>query len=376
MRFEKQAPRATDVLVIGGGPAGLAAAIAAREAGLEVILADHSLPPIDKACGEGLMPDGIAALRRLGITLSSTSAIPFAGIRFLDESSHAAAEFSSGFGYGIRRIALHQLLVSRAEKLGVVLHWGRKVKVLSETSALLDGYTIRHRWLIGADGQNSALRRATELEAGARVAGRRFGLRRHYRITPWTQHVEVYWADCGQMYITPVAEDEVCAAFITGQLGLPFDQALARFPVLTERLHGAAPSDRVIGSVTCTRRLASVHRGAAALVGEASGSVDAITGEGMSLAFRQACALAESLRRGNLDAYEEEHRRIMRRPRLMSALMMQMGSHPQLRRRVLHALAAEPRLFAPMLDIHTGARSPFGFGVANALSLGWRLVSA
>ncbi|MGB8062426.1 MAG: FAD-binding protein, partial [Candidatus Sulfotelmatobacter sp.] len=48
----------TDVFVIGGGPAGLAAAIAARKCGLRVIVADAAQPPIDKACGEGLMPDG------------------------------------------------------------------------------------------------------------------------------------------------------------------------------------------------------------------------------------------------------------------------------------------------------------------------------
>ena len=57
----------TDVFVIGGGPAGLAAAIAARQRGFRVIVADGMRPPIDKACGEGLMPDGLAALERLGI---------------------------------------------------------------------------------------------------------------------------------------------------------------------------------------------------------------------------------------------------------------------------------------------------------------------
>jgi len=61
-------PRETDVFVIGGGPAGLAAAIAARRAGFDVVVADRSQPPIDKACGEGLMPDGLSALQRLGVS--------------------------------------------------------------------------------------------------------------------------------------------------------------------------------------------------------------------------------------------------------------------------------------------------------------------
>jgi flavin-dependent dehydrogenase len=54
------------VFVIGGGPAGLAAAIAARQRGFAVAVADGLEPPVDKACGEGLMPDTLRVLRELG----------------------------------------------------------------------------------------------------------------------------------------------------------------------------------------------------------------------------------------------------------------------------------------------------------------------
>ena len=70
-------PSETDVFVVGGGPAGLAAAIAARQRGFEVVVADSAQPPIDKACGEGLMPDGVAALARLGVAATSATASPF-----------------------------------------------------------------------------------------------------------------------------------------------------------------------------------------------------------------------------------------------------------------------------------------------------------
>jgi len=75
-------PSETDVLVIGGGPAGLAAAIAARQTGLGVVLADRAQPPIDKACAEGLMPDALAALQRIGVDFGSTQSAAFRAYGF------------------------------------------------------------------------------------------------------------------------------------------------------------------------------------------------------------------------------------------------------------------------------------------------------
>jgi 2-polyprenyl-6-methoxyphenol hydroxylase-like FAD-dependent oxidoreductase len=89
-------PSKTDVLVIGGGPAGLAAALAARQAGFDVVLADRAQHPIDNACGEGLMPDALAALQRIGVDFGSTQSAAFRGIRFLDDKLEAEASFPLG----------------------------------------------------------------------------------------------------------------------------------------------------------------------------------------------------------------------------------------------------------------------------------------
>ena len=98
-----------DVLVVGGGPAGLAAAIALRQKGIDVLVADALRPPIEKACGEGLMPDAQRDLAALGVRLEGGA--PFDGIAFFAGEHSVAAHFPQGLGVGIRRIRLHSLLL-------------------------------------------------------------------------------------------------------------------------------------------------------------------------------------------------------------------------------------------------------------------------
>jgi len=109
----------TDVFIIGGGPAGLAAAIAARERGFDVVVADGAEPPIDKACGEGLLPDAVEVLARLGVEIPSSDRFALQGIRFLDAELTVDAHFPAGQGIGVRRAILHERMVERARKVGV-----------------------------------------------------------------------------------------------------------------------------------------------------------------------------------------------------------------------------------------------------------------
>ena len=116
----------------GGGPAGLSAAIAARLAGFDVLLADHARPPIDKSCGEGILPQGWAALEQLGVILPPERVRAFRGIRFADASGQAEAIFPEHkFGIGVRRTVLHEALVRRAEQVGVQMQWGARVERLT-----------------------------------------------------------------------------------------------------------------------------------------------------------------------------------------------------------------------------------------------------
>ena len=119
--------RTTDVFIVGGGPAGLAAGIAAREQGLDVMVADGAPPLIDKAGGEGVTPNGVAALRSLGVEIRRHDAVPFRSIRFIVSGLHADAAFVGEPGWGIRRTTLHHVLVERAAAVGVRLHWQTRV---------------------------------------------------------------------------------------------------------------------------------------------------------------------------------------------------------------------------------------------------------
>lgn len=368
-------PEKTDVMVVGGGPAGLAAAIAARLKGFAVTVVDASVPPIDKACGEGLMPDSFDAVRRLGVRFDTEQSFAFRGVRFLGAGASAEANFPSGSGIGMRRPFLHQALIERAEETGVTLLWGKRVVGMTSEGVALDSESIRCRWVIGADGQNSRVRRWAGLQ-GARHESFRFGFRRHYRISPWTDHMEIYWGSGSQMYVTPVNRWEVCVALITREAHLRLEQALAQFPDLRERLDSALPSTMERGAVTASRSLRRVYRGRTVLIGDASGSVDAITGEGLSLSFHQAIALADALAAGELAAYQDEHRRLARRPNFMANLMLSLDRFPLLRRRVLRALASEPEIFANMLAMHVGSISPADFLRHGMLPLGRQILTA
>ncbi len=345
-----------EVCVIGGGPAGLAAAIALAQSGRDVAVVDAATPPIDKACGEGLMPDSVHALEQLGVVLPEDAGFPFRGIRFLAADSQATALFPSGTGNGVRRIVLHRALLKRATELGVHCRWGERATMIAPGTVRLRDGTWTAQIVVAADGQNSAVRRTSSLAAVSRES-RRYGFRRHYRMAPWSAFVELYWGRDCQVYITPTAGGEVCVASVSRNPQLRLDAALAQFPTLLSRFRNAEQVTPDRGALSLSRILKSVTTGGLALIGDASGSVDAVTGEGLGLSFRQAIALAEAIGNGNLPTYAVAHRRILQRPRFMSQLLLLLDHHPSLQRRALAGLARHPEFFSELLGLHVGERS-------------------
>jgi len=321
-----------------------------------VVVADAARPPIDKACGEGLMPESIRALRALGVAFDPEQSFNFRGVRFVDGAVSVEANFPEASGIGVRRTCLHRLLVDRASEIGVSFLWGARVTGISNDGVLVDGNAFQCRWVVGADGQKSRVRAWAGLHR-ARQESIRYGFRRHYEMPPWTDQVEVHWGTDCQVYVTPVGPQEVSVALLCGNSHMRLEGALSHFPELNRRLAGAPFSSSERGAVTASRRLHNVVRGKTLLIGDASGSVDAITGEGLCLSFRQAGVLADALSSGDLASYQTEHRRLAQRPMFMNRLLLMLDRFPKLRRRALDILAARPAIFAQLLAMHVGAIS-------------------
>jgi flavin-dependent dehydrogenase len=362
------------VLVIGGGPAGLAAAIAARMKGFDVAVADGAKSPIDKACGEGLMPGTLRALRELGVAIRPGDGQVFRGIRFVDSAHSVEANFSGASGFGIRRTTLHQKMVERAEECGVSLLWNTSVTGLSHEGAILGDKVIKAKWIVGADGIHSRVRRWIGLDSSARLE-KRFAQRRHFRVKPWTDCMEIHWSDRAQAYVTPLGNDETCVALISRDPRMRLADAWREFPALTSYLRHAEAASTERGAATVTRRLPQVYRRNVALTGDASGSVDAITGEGLCLSFRQALALAEALSKGKLYDYQRVHHELARRPHVMGRILLMLDQYPALRKRAMKILAEDPGLFARLLSTHLGETSAT-FLAATSLRLGWQFLTA
>jgi flavin-dependent dehydrogenase len=366
----------TDVAIAGGGPAGLAAAIAARRKGLRVAVFEGVAPAaaIDKCCGEGLMPDALDALGELGVEIPASSRMPIKGVRFLECGHAAEARFAGQIGAGVRRTTLHGVLLEHARQSGASIFWGQPVRGLTSDGLLAGDEEVHCRWIVGADGSQSAMRRAAGLESPS-ACPRRFGLRRHFRIEPWTDLVEAHWAHGVQAFVTPVGEDAIDVAVLSSDPQLRYPEALSLFPELLARLAKADATSNVRGAVTASRRLNRVTTANLALLGDASGSVDSVTGLGLAMAFQQAVALGEALEREDLSFYAAQHHRLARRPRVMESVMLAMDQRDTLRRRAIRTLEAEPGHFSSLLSVHTGASSVFSFALRAPLALGWRFLT-
>ena len=387
-----------DYAIVGGGPAGLAVAILAARAGCRAVVVERRAGPLDQACGEGLMPPGVAWLSRLGVTIPAHESRVFRGVRYVDGDVTAQAEFVEGPGLGVRRTVLSRALLARATALGAEVRLGCAAGAIAarDDGVLLEtgGGPIEARWLVGADGRHSRVRAACGFTI-RRAARRRFGMRRHFRVAPWSELVEVHWADGVEAYVTPVGPERVGIAFLWSAAEEPagdYDAFLARFPALVARLGAArdTPETTVQGGGPFGTSVRGVARGRVLLVGDAAIALDAVTGEGLSLAFAAAAALVDATAGGasgggpasarraahaGAAAYARVWPRLCRRQVALSRLVLRLTENRALRRRVMVGLRDAPGSFRAFLALATGAWG-WGRAMPGVARLGLRVLAS
>jgi flavin-dependent dehydrogenase len=332
--------RPIDLLVAGGGPAGLVTALHAARAGLDVEVWEPRPGDVDKACGEGLMPGALAALQALGVDPPGQA---FHGIRYVGSGRSADAEFRAGPGRGIRRTTLHRALREAALDAGARIEQ-RALRTLTQDEATVTADGVRARHLVAADGLHSPVRRL--LGVGT-APGRhpRFGLRRHFRTVPWSPYVEVHWAPEVEAYVTPVGDGLIGVNVLAATGGGSFDDRVRAVPGLPDLLAGAEVVGDVRGAGPLWQGARRRVAGRVLLVGDAAGYVDALTGEGLALAFAQAGAAVRAITDGVPERYERDWAQVTRRYRWLTAALL-VGTRPRFARRSLVPVSrALPPLF-------------------------------
>ena len=332
-----------DLLVVGGGPVGLATALYAERVGLSVTVVEQRLPPVDKACGEGLMPGAVAALHELG---ADPDGLAFSGIGYFDGRRAAEARFRHGPGRGVRRTTLQRCLHGLAVERGIPVLQRSAGEVTQDDDGVRVG-ELRARYVAAADGLHSPLRRRLSLDAPA-SGPPRFGQRRHFAVAPWSDLVEVHWSDGAEAYVTPVAADTVGVAVLSSRRE-PFDVQLRRFHWLADRLPvEAATATRGAGPLR--QRATARVAGRVLLVGDAAGYVDALTGEGIAVGLASARALVDAVRRDEPRDYEQAWRAATRRYRWITETVLFARNRPSTARLIVPTAARLPRVFSAAVD--------------------------
>ena len=116
---------------------------------------------------------------------------PIRGISYLDGDRQVDAKFNRGSGRGVRRTVLHSALIDAAVEAGVDIVRD-EIRGISQDANGVRAGRWQARYLAAADGLHSPIRRSLGLEQTS-PGPRRWGIRRHVQIAPWTDHVEVHW---------------------------------------------------------------------------------------------------------------------------------------------------------------------------------------
>lgn len=378
----------TDVLVVGGGPAGSIAALALARMGVAVTLLDRTAFPRDKLCGDSVNPGAMAVLSRYGLASAvEQRGLAIAGMRLTGpRGASVEGRYPPGvYGRSILRRDLDALLLQAAADAGVRVELGVRVtgpivdhvsgraRVRGVRAAGAAQAERRARVVIAADGRGSALARAVGV-------ARHPGSPRRWAIGAYFEHV-AGMTSLGEMHVrgghylavAPVSGGlanaclvvpEATARRLARDPAAALESALAADVALRERFRQARRMSRpvMLGPLAVEASAAGVE--GLLLAGDAAGFVDPITGDGIRIALAGG-ELAAAAALDSLDGQRESHLQLARRRhqvfggklrvnRLLRALVEQPGGVTSA------ALLARawPSLFRRLLDYAGDVRSP------------------
>lgn len=362
------------VAVVGGGPVGSAVALLLHSQGLPVVMIDAGASQ-SKVCGEGILPAGWEVLEELGLASSIVKRSSIQGLVYrlpTEDGWQSMTAPLTRSAYGVKREHLFSAFRSELEARGIPLYPETTLTDVSFQSDRLE-LNIRSKkggcrtvdcgFLVGADGLHSTVRRKTGLQGDGKRDYGRWGARCYFHSTEERHYVEVTLGRGLESYLTPLGESTYGLAFLWSpeQLGRPLPGEGPVFRRLLDLLppgfREQIPSvesefwggEKAIGPLQQEVPSPLHPSGRVALVGDAAGYFDALTGEGLCLGLRQAAALAHCLAQDKVERYPGLHRGIKWRHKLVVSGLLWLIHQPRLRQRVFTSLASAPEQFEAVI---------------------------
>lgn len=281
-----------DVLVVGAGPAGSSAALAAARAGARTLVVDRATFPRYKTCGGGLVGATLASLPP-DLPVPVRERIDTASFT-LRGGDHRARVAGEPFLVMVDRAAFDAALLARAVRAGAVARTGTTVLDVADGGDGADGVrvrtrdgTLRARALVGADGTSSRVARWVGVQVGRQDLGLELELAAGRHAADWRGRLHMDWGASAGSYGWVFPKGDHLTVGVIGRKDRAEEgrSYLRRF-VAGLGLAGAEVL-RDTGHLTRCRRPGSpLGRGRVLVCGDAAGLLEPWTREGISFAVR------------------------------------------------------------------------------------------